>query len=66
MTTVQFKVSGMSCRHCARAVTQALQAVDANAQVQVDVPLGEVKVASCAPRDQLAAAIEAEGYKVAA
>ena len=29
----QFKVSGMSCGHCVRAVTQAIKALDPAAQV---------------------------------
>ena len=39
-----FKVRGMSCGHCVRAVTQALQARDPQARVQVDLGTGEVRV----------------------
>jgi copper chaperone len=64
-TTQQFKVAGMSCGHCVRAVTQAVQAVDAQATVRVDLPEGRVEVVSNAPRERLAQAITAEGYAVA-
>lgn len=58
------KVSGMSCSHCVRAITRALQAGDAAAQVEVDLATGEVRVASRLSLEQLLAAIRAEGYLV--
>jgi len=61
-----FEVQGLRCGHCARAVTQAVQAQDPQAQVQVDVPTGQVQVESTLPREALAAAIRDEGYAVAA
>lgn len=59
-----FQVQGMTCAHCERAVTQALQLVDAQASVQIDRAQGKVEVQSSAPRDTLAAAIREEGYTV--
>ncbi|HSX70245.1 MAG TPA: cation transporter [Pseudomonas sp.] len=56
------RVSGMSCGHCVRAITQAVQAGDPAAQVQVDLGAGEVRVASRLDLDQLLAAIREEGY----
>ena len=32
-----FDVDGMSCNHCAKAVTKAVQQLDPQAQVQVDL-----------------------------
>ncbi|GAB3481654.1 heavy-metal-associated domain-containing protein [Azotobacter salinestris] len=61
----KFQVKGMSCGHCVRAVTQAVQALDAAAEVQVDLPCGEVKVVSQLPAEQVMAAIREEGYEVA-
>ncbi len=61
-----FEVQGMSCGHCARAVTKALQKVDPQAQVQVDLAKGQVEVESAQPRQALAEAITQEGYAVAA
>lgn len=57
-----FNVSGMSCGHCVRAITQAIQALDAAAEVQVDLGAGEVRVASGLSAEQLLQAIRAEGY----
>ena len=61
-----FDVQGMSCNHCAKAVTQALQQLDPQAQVQVDLAGKKVEVESAQPRQALAQAIAAEGYAVAA
>ena len=61
-----FQVQGMTCAHCERAVTQALQEVDPQASVQIDRAQGKVEVQSSASRDALAAAISEEGYTVAA
>ena len=61
-----FNVQGMSCGHCANAVTQAVKSVDAQAQVVVDLPSGRVEVQSDGDRGAIAKAIEDEGYKVAA
>ena len=61
-----FTVTGMTCGHCERAVTQAVQQVDPNAQVRIDRASGKVDVDSTAPREALAAAIAEEGYTVAA
>lgn len=60
-----FKVQGMSCGHCVRAITQAVQARDRAAEVQVDLAVGEVRVASRLPAAELIAAIAEEGYAVA-
>ena len=61
-----FDVQGMSCNHCAKAVTQALQELDPQAQVQVDLAGKKVEVESAQPRQALAQAIADEGYTVAA
>ena len=65
-TTTTFQVQGMTCGHCERAVTQAVQQVDPNAQVRIERASGMVDVDSTAPREALAAAIAEEGYTVAA
>ena len=61
-----FDVQGMSCNHCAKAVTQALQQLDPQAQVQVDLAGKKVEVESAQPRQALAKAMADEGYTVAA
>ena len=62
----EFKVQGMTCNHCVRAVTDAVRRVDAAAKVDVDLTSGSVSVESGVSRDLLADAIREEGYKVAA
>lgn len=59
-----FKVEGMTCGHCERAVQQALQAVDATAQVSIDRASQKVVVVSQADAAALSAAIAEEGYSV--
>jgi copper chaperone len=61
----QFQVQGMTCGHCERAVTQAVQQVDPGAQVKIERSSGAVQVVSDQPRGALAQAIVEEGYQVA-
>ena len=59
----EFEVSGMTCGHCVRAVTEAVHGVDAAAQVEVDLPTGRVTVRDeTATPDRIAQALAAEGY----
>ncbi len=60
------KVDGMTCSHCERAVTAAVQKLDPHATVQVDLASGLVTTGSDVPADQLADAIRAAGYEVGA
>lgn len=62
--THELIVKGMSCQHCVKAVTQALQAQDAQAQVQVELSSGQVTVQTQLSREATAAAIAEEGYEV--
>jgi copper chaperone len=57
-----FNVQGMSCGHCVKAITQALQAKDPAASVRVDLAAGEVGVESALTTEQVIAAITEEGY----
>ena len=61
----QFEVQGMTCGHCERAVTNAIQQLDPQAQVRIDRVQNRVDVDSTQPREALAAAIAEEGYQVA-
>lgn len=60
----EFDVQGMSCNHCAKAVTRAVHQLDPQAQVQVDLTAHKVEVTSTLPREALAQAIADEGYAV--
>ena len=58
-----FKVTGMTCQHCARAVTDAVRGVDPGAVVSVDLDTGRMTVQDgTAPASRIAEAVAAEGY----
>ena len=63
---IELKVEGMSCGHCVRAVTEAIQGEDPKAKVAVDLAAGLVRAETSLPAARVAALIEEEGYKVAA
>lgn len=58
------KVEGMSCGHCVRAVTEAVQEVAPGAGVRVDLNAGSVRVDGPASPEAVAHAIEEAGYRV--
>ena len=55
---LRFKVSGMSCGHCAGTVTKAVKGVDQTASVEIDLQAGAVTVHSGADAAKLAEAID--------
>ncbi|MEO8641659.1 cation transporter [Pseudomonas sp.] len=57
-----FNVQGMSCGHCVKAITEALQAKDPAASVRIDLAAKEVGVESALSADQVIAVITEEGY----
>jgi copper chaperone len=58
-----FEVRDMSCSHCASSITQAVQAVDPQATVQVDLDAKRVDVAATTVEaERLAAAIRQAGF----
>ena len=63
---ITLKVEGMSCGHCAQAVTAATQAKDPTAKVVVDLAGGTVKTETVLPRHTVSMAVEEEGYAVKA
>ncbi|WP_374320094.1 heavy-metal-associated domain-containing protein [Aquabacterium sp.] len=60
----QLTVKGMSCQHCVKAVTRAIQDKDPQAGVEVTLPEGKVSVATSLDRNTVAALITEEGYEV--
>ncbi|ANJ58512.1 copper resistance protein CopZ [Pseudomonas silesiensis] len=58
-----FNVQGMSCGHCVKAITQALQSKDPAASVRIDLAAKEVGVESALTADQVIVLISAEGYE---
>ena len=59
-----FSVTGMTCGHCERAVTQAVKQLDPAAEIKIDRAANRIEVQSTQPREALAAAIASEGYAV--
>ncbi len=59
-----FSVEGMTCGHCVKAVTQAVQDRDPAAQVEVDLATKQVSVQSQLPLEEIAKLIREEGYTV--
>ena len=59
---IQFNIPQMSCGHCVRAVTQAVQEVDPRAAVQVDLGTKQVQVESTAERAKIQHALAEAGY----
>ncbi|BDG74708.1 heavy-metal-associated domain-containing protein [Roseomonas fluvialis] len=64
--TITLKVEGMSCSHCAQAVTAAIEAKDPAAKVVIDVAAGTVQASTILPRHVVSMAVEEEGYEVKA
>lgn len=72
MTSTQttYRVTGMTCSHCASAVTEELQALPGVRSVEVDLVAGgtsDVRVTSKAPLDEtaVASAVDEAGYALA-
>jgi len=60
-----YKVKGMTCAGCARAIEQAIrQQVTGHPAVEVDLEKGEVRVADDADPQIVNFAIEGAGYQV--
>ncbi|MBT2375140.1 MULTISPECIES: heavy-metal-associated domain-containing protein [Pseudomonas] len=57
-----FNVEGMTCGHCVRAVTQAVQGKDPAASVRVDLAAKEVGVESRLSPEEVIGLITEEGY----
>ena len=61
-----FNVQGMTCGHCVRAVTRAVQAQDEQAIVEVDLAQKQVKVQSSLQAPEILQLIREEGYQAEA
>ena len=60
---IAFEVQDMSCGHCVASITKAVQALDAQARIQIDLPRHLVQVqADKADATQIEAAIRDAGY----
>ncbi len=61
---ITLKVDGMSCGHCVRTVTEAVEALPSVERVQVDLEAGLVTVAGSVQERAIRQAIEEAGYEV--
>jgi copper chaperone len=66
ITMLEFKIPAMSCGHCVKAVTEAVQAIDPKALVQADLASKQVRVQTQAERSAVSAALSGAGYAPAA
>lgn len=59
-------VKGMTCQHCAAAVTEEISALSGVTGIDVDITSGRVVVTSEAPMDTIAvaAAVAEAGYEL--
>ena len=62
-----YTVSGMTCAHCVRSVTEEIDEIDGVIDVAVDLSTGAVAVTSDGPldEDRVRAAVEEAGYALA-
>jgi copper chaperone len=60
----ELKVDGMTCGGCAASVKRAIQTLDANANVDVDLAAKTVKIETTVHLDAVKSAIEDAGYDV--
>jgi copper chaperone len=63
---LEFTIPSMTCGHCVSVVKQSIEQVDAQAQVEIDLPSHRVRVQTQADRQAVAAALAQAGYEPAA
>jgi copper chaperone len=63
---IEFTLPTMTCNHCVLTVTETVQRVDADAQLQIDLPTHQVRIDSKQPQERFAEALAEEGYPPAA
>lgn len=59
---LEFNITAMTCGHCASVVTQTLQSLDPQAQVQIDLASHKLRVETSRDRAAVAAALADAGY----
>ena len=65
--TTVYRVEGMTCGHCANAVTEEITALPDVCDVTVDLPAGQVTVRSNREmtREEISTAVDEAGYQLA-
>jgi copper chaperone len=59
---IELTLPTMTCGHCVKAVTAAVQQVDAAAKLQVDLATRQVRIESTRPAAEFERALVDEGY----
>ncbi len=59
---IELTLPTMTCGHCVRSVTAAVQQVDPAARLQIDLPMHRVSIESDLPAERFSAALAEEGY----
>ena len=59
---IELTLPTMTCGHCVKAVTAAVQQVDAAAKLQIDLPAHQVRIESSKPAAEFERALAEEGY----
>ncbi|EQA45687.1 heavy metal-associated domain protein [Leptospira broomii serovar Hurstbridge str. 5399] len=60
----ELKIDGMTCDHCVSTVKKAIQKMDPNAKIEIDLKTGIAKIESGSSEDDLSKAIREEGYTI--
>lgn len=59
---IELTLPTMTCGHCVKAVTAAVQQVDAAAKLRIDLPTHRVQIESTRPAADFERALAEEGY----
>jgi copper chaperone len=59
---MEFDIPDMSCGHCVKAITKAIQELDEDAMISIDLPGKKVKVQTAVDRPTVASALTEAGY----
>lgn len=57
-----FEIPNMTCGHCVKAVTQAVQQADPAARLQIDLATKQVQVETTLARERVVAQLAEAGY----
>lgn len=63
--TIELTLPTMTCGHCAKSVTAAVQRVDPQAGLKIELPTHRVQIESDRPREAFTTALAEEGYAAA-
>ena len=59
---MEFSIPDMSCGHCAGVITKAVQQLDADAMISIDLPAKKVTIETVHDRQTVASALAEAGY----